>query len=261
MVAGYLGEGTFALVFERDGLAVKVTKRGNPNFDSAKRMLEHHDAYNDCLKRAGISTPYIDSDIYEQDGLYRLRVYQRLLQPAEQVSSVLQASEPGGCKRTIDAVIADLRKVHIYNAQHQTVRLGISGKPSSWFRDGEQLLYVDTFPPFFDAEGVVAEDILTDYASLPKLTQLILPALRKRYFTFEGQVRKLAAGAYNLSNGIADELVDHVIEIATPNSSILSTHVRDLDRTTFYDPDSFKFRLGKRVAEILFGNSEFLPNF
>jgi|GEM_PF-3138860 hypothetical protein len=254
--------GTFIMPIKRNERVVKVTKRGTPKKDIAKRMQEHHTEYLSRLSDAGIKTPFLDSDIHYQDGIYHLRIFQKYLPLNSQVYNILQQDSVENMQLSVGKVIMELLKVKEYNSKHLEQRLGASGKPSSWFVENDGAVLVDTFPPFYDSPSTKGEEVLISYLGLPPFSRIIAGFLKRNYFEFSRQIRKTAAGAYNLSNGCKNEITDFIIdkiEELLPNEA--PQVLKELDRKTFYDPGSARFKFGKKAVKILFDNTLYIPNF
>ena len=124
------------------------------------------------------------------------------------------------------------------------------------------VVHVDTFPPFYDSEKENFEKILASYMGYTSLLVHIAPIFKRHYFETRRQIRKTIAGAYNLSKN-GDELTDFAIQFLRESlpTNEASEMISFLDRNTFYDSASTRFKLGKKLARIMFDNVSYSPDF
>jgi len=187
-----LGYGEISLVFEIVNDPQKLAYKRIPIFDTEKQVKRHIWAYNEynriLINEVGLTLPEYDVAWFkdEEDKIKFYCVQEKI--SSESVGNrIIHELNAEDINTLIILAMREMKKVWLYNKNHETIDLGLDGQISNFavigynpnnpkIEENTKLIYFDTSTPMFRKNGVEAMDAELFLKSTPSFLRFLVKA-------------------------------------------------------------------------------------
>jgi len=187
-----LGYGEISLVFEIVNDPQKLAYKRIPIFDTEKQVKRHIWAYNEynriLINEVGLTLPEYDVAWFkdEEDKIKFYCVQEKI--SSESVGNrIIHELNAKDINTLIVLAMREMKKVWLYNKNHETIDLGLDGQISNFavigynpnnpkIEENTKLIYFDTSTPMFRKNGIEAMDAKLFLKSTPSFLRFLVKA-------------------------------------------------------------------------------------
>lgn len=212
-----LGYGELSLVFEIVNDPQHYAYKRSPIFENEKQARKHEyifREYNRILnEKINIKTPPFDALWFENDdGKIIFYGIQERIPPESVGNKIIHHLGKKEIETLVLKVMRELKKVWTFNKENKILEVGIDGQISNFailyydpnkprVDENSELLYIDTFPPFFRKNGAEAMNMRLLTKALPSYIRGLVNAffvddLVGRYYIWRDVVIDLIANFF-----------------------------------------------------------------
>jgi len=187
-----LGYGEISLVFEIVGDPEQIAYKRIPIFDNEKQVNRHIWAYNEynriLTEEVGLILPEYDVAWFkDEDDKIQFYCVQEKISSESVGNRVIHELNTEDINTLILLAMRDMKKVWLYNKNHETIDLGLDGQISNFsvigydpsnpkIREDTKLIYFDTSTPMFRKNGIEAMDAELFLKSTPSFLRFLVKA-------------------------------------------------------------------------------------
>jgi hypothetical protein len=188
-----LGFGELSLVFEIVNDPQHYAYKRSPIFENERQAKKHEyifREYNRILnEEINIKTPPLDVVWFENDeGRIIFYGIQEKIPPDSVGNSVIHQVRQKEVETLVLKVMREMKKVWTFNNENRLLEVGLDGQISNFavlnydpnkprIDENSELLYIDTFPPFFRKNGVEAMNMRLLTKALPSYIRSLVNAI------------------------------------------------------------------------------------